>query len=171
MSRPTLSFWLAAISLLVLSNSATINLPSSFSLPVIYTVQAGYSVTYSSLFTNPDCWMFTLNHPFSAWSAYVSNTSQWVQVSSTKNEVWVAVITQGRPNFDQWVTEYRVSYTLDGTSWTYVDNAKLFKGNSNRNTQVRQFFSRGIYARAIRIHPTKWKNFVSMRFEALIIDS
>ena len=171
MSKPTLSICLALLSLLVLANTYSITLPNSFTVPIISTVQAGYSVTYSSLYTNPDCWMFTLNHPFSAWSAYVSNTSQWVQVSSTKNEVWVAVITQGRPNADQWVTEYRVSYTLDGTSWTYVDNSKLFTGNSNRNTQVRQFFSRGIYARAIRIHPTKWKNWVSMRFEALIIDS
>jgi hypothetical protein len=169
MSKLATSLGLITLYLLVLTRSASVTLPSSFSVPVIYTVRAGYSVTYSSLYTNPDCWMFNLDHSFSAWSAYVSDNQQWVEISSTKVEVWVGVITQGRPNFDQWVSEYQVKYTLDGVTWSSVDNGNLYTANSNRNTQVRNFFSKAIAARAIRILPTKWNNFISMRFDALII--
>jgi hypothetical protein len=41
-------------------------------------------------------------------------------------EKWIGVVTQGRPTQDQWVTQYQVSYTLDGQDWMLVDDGKIF---------------------------------------------
>lgn len=81
-----------------------------------------------------------------------------------KPQLWKGVITQGRSNADQWVEEYRVSYTIDGDKWEFVDGGSLFEGNNDRNTLKREEFSKPVFGRAIRIHPTKWMNHISMRF-------
>ena len=76
-------------------------------------------------------------------------------------------MTQGRPNADQWVEKYQVSYSLDGREWTFVDDGKIFQGNNDRNTWVRNNFETPIRARAIRIHPLQWKTHMSMRFDGI----
>ena len=42
---------------------------------------------------------------------------------------------------------------------------KVFQGNSNRNTTVRQNVSPVIIARYIRLHPKTWHGHISMRAE------
>ncbi len=56
-----------------------------------------------------------------AW-AFLSgfnNQNQWIQVSSGGYPVsWTSIITQGRGDCClQWVSQYKVSYSLDGYSW------------------------------------------------------
>ena len=62
--------------------------------------------------------------PFSgAWSAgRGSPPNSWIQVSFLKETLVTAVITQGRPDYEQWVKRYSVEYTQDGLSWDYIDD-------------------------------------------------
>jgi von Willebrand factor len=90
-----------------------------------------------------------------------------VQISSLVPERWTAVVTQGKPGVDQYVTEYQVSYTMNGRDWTFVDEGRLFNGNYDRNTKVRNDFDRPVLARAIRILPTKWFGALRMRFDVI----
>lgn len=82
-------------------------------------------------------------------------------------EFWAGIVTQGRGDADQWVEEYMVSYTMDGREWTFVERGRRFEGNYDRNTWVRNDFKEPVYARSIRIHPTKWFGHISMRFDAV----
>ena len=60
-----------------------------------------------------------------SWLPSSSNTHQWLQVDLGK-KTWVTEIkTQGRHNYGQWVTSYRVSYSNDGSNFqTYQENNK-----------------------------------------------
>ena len=130
---------------------------------------SGYSVKISERHVNHDCSIWYLDISNYAWSAQTNNNQQWVQINSALPELWIAVVTQGRPNADQWVTSYKVSYTLDGQEWIYVDGGATFSGNSNRNTKVRNNFTQPVRAIAIRIQPQTWYRHVSLRFDAIIL--
>ena len=53
-----------------------------------------------------------------AWSAKTNDKGQWIQVNLGQiREVTKAGI-QGRQDHAQWVTKYRVSYSMDGQHFT-----------------------------------------------------
>lgn len=133
----------------------------------VFSVLTGYPVTYSTRMPAHDCSIFRLDISDYAFSAGINDKQQWVQVSSMNPEYWVGVMTQGRSNADQWITEYMVSYTNDGRSWTFADKGRLFQANTDRNTWIRNNFDAPVFARAIRIHPTKWVNHISFRFDVI----
>ena len=54
-----------------------------------------------------------------SWSALVNNQSQWLQVDLGAEMPVKAIATQGRSNFDQWVTAYKLEYSDDGISFLY----------------------------------------------------
>lgn len=130
----------------------------------IYPVQMGMPVTFSSQCSNNDCSIFRLDASGYAWAAGINNIYQWVQISSLKPRQWKGVITQGKSNADEWVEEYQVAYTSNGGEWELVDEGRLFAANNDRYSKVRNNFNETIFARAIRVHPTKWRNNISMRF-------
>lgn len=70
----------------------------------VYSVLAGYPVTFSGHYPDFACTINGLDNPNYAWCAYSLNTQQWIKVSSMNLERWTAVITQGRASTDQWVT-------------------------------------------------------------------
>jgi hypothetical protein len=133
----------------------------------VYAVLAGYPTTYSTRHENEDCKIFRLDNDLSSWCPALDNPHQWVQISSLVPERWVGVVTQGKPTHDNYITEYRVSYTMNGRDWTFVDEGRLFNGNYDRNTKVRNDFDRPVLARAIRILPTKWFGALRMRFDVI----
>src|SRR5437868_4854159 len=98
------------------------------------------------------------------WIAGVSDLAQWIQVSSPEPKVWHYVITQGRDDADEWVSEFMVSYTIDGVTWDDADNGKSYPGNYNRGDKVYTYFNSPPTARALRIRPTKWVGEIAMRF-------
>jgi hypothetical protein len=61
------------------------------------------------------------------------------------------------------VEEYYITYTLNGISWQMLDNGRIFKGNNYANKKVRNDFAAPVRTRAIRLHPVKWLNHISMR--------
>ncbi len=52
-----------------------------------------------------------------AWSAEMDDTEQWIQVNLTDGKLVRGVMTQGRPDCDEWVTEYTVQYSNDAITW------------------------------------------------------
>ena len=57
------------------------------------------------------------------WCAASAGTNHWIQADLTTPMYITAVITQGRQNFDQWVTEYQVAYSDDGQTWQHMANS------------------------------------------------
>ena len=63
-----------------------------------------------------------LPHSVGAWCAEGYKDNQWIQVD-LMIPTWVTgVMLQGRKDTDQWVTEYKVEYSIDGQNWTYVQS-------------------------------------------------
>ena len=56
---------------------------------------------------------------------------------------------------------------MDGNIWENVEDGKVFQGNLDHNTKVRNNFSNPVHARAIRIYPVSWNNHISLRFDAI----
>ena len=55
-----------------------------------------------------------------AWSAGTNDINQWMQVEFETSTWMNGVIIQGRSDYNQWVTEYKVQYSADGENWQYV---------------------------------------------------
>jgi F5/8 type C domain len=63
-----------------------------------------------------------------AWCAGVLDTKQWAGVSLIIPRKVVKIATRARKHdsYNQWVTSYRVQYTLDGITWQFAENGKLY---------------------------------------------
>ena len=60
-----------------------------------------------------------------AWSARTNDVHQWLQVDlGAKTEV-TGIQIQGRQDADQWVTSFTISYSSDGTTYTFYHNSKV----------------------------------------------
>ncbi|XP_028419313.1 uncharacterized protein LOC114545227 [Dendronephthya gigantea] len=107
-------------------------------------------------------------HRQGAWSSRHNNHHQWFQVNFGLQATVTEILTQGRSNYNQWVKSYFVSYSKYGLDFiTYRVNGlvKVFNGNNNRNTIVRQIVSPVIVTQYIRIHPKSWHGHISMRVD------
>lgn len=119
-------------------------------------------------------------HPFkgkinstTGWHARngACNQSQWAQVDLGTTQVITAVRTQGRGDngYNQWVTSYKVAYSLDGVTFTtYKENGSdyVFPGNWDYNTIVVNKVSNPFLARYVRMMPWTWSNCgFSMRYD------
>ena len=60
----------------------------------------------------------TVKRKSGSWSAGISNRNQWLQVylGSQRTEV-TGVATQGRSDYDQWVTKYELFYSNNGVQF------------------------------------------------------
>ena len=67
-----------------------------------------------------------------SWSAKDNDVSQWLQVDLGNPHTKVtALATQGRNDYPQWVTKYKVQYSRDGVSFRY------FMEEQSRTIRVR----------------------------------
>jgi hypothetical protein len=102
------------------------------------------------------------------WTAALNDQNQWIKVDCGETTKIAAFATQGRYGADQWVTNYKVSYSLDDVNWTFIQEYgtdKIFDGNFDRNTVVHHDLDHFIEARYVRIHPVAWNTNISMRIE------
>ncbi|CAB4004228.1 Hypothetical predicted protein, partial [Paramuricea clavata] len=103
------------------------------------------------------------------WVAQPSTTNQWLQIDFKYNATVTEILTQGHTDKDQWVASYTVAYSDDGVNFaTYKGDEgqdKVFSGNTDRDSVVRQEVSPDLVARFIRIQPKTWQNHISMRAE------
>ncbi|XP_022100349.1 uncharacterized protein LOC110984447 isoform X2 [Acanthaster planci] len=102
----------------------------------------------------------------------------WFQVDLGELLLVEGVIMQGAVDplgaWNERVTEYQVQYSDDGVAWLYVTGSedpgtvpKTFEGNVDLTTPVTSNFDRPIQARYIRIRPTAYFNWPSMRIELI----
>ncbi|EDO29729.1 predicted protein [Nematostella vectensis] len=102
-----------------------------------------------------------------AWSSRVNDKNQWLQIAFGGITKITGIITQGRQDYDQWVTEYKVEYSENESDFTSYDGGKILTGNTDRNTKVQHIFRPTISARFIRVRPVTWQGHISMRMELL----
>ncbi|XP_078343003.1 retinoschisin-like [Oculina patagonica] len=108
------------------------------------------------------------------WVAGIMNSWQWLTVEfHNDGTIITAVATQGRQDYDQWVTKYRLKYS----TWPNVDivfdyiesgqNApKEFLGNTDRNSVVYHELNPPINSSfKIVFSPREWHNVIAMRVE------
>ena len=95
---------------------------------------------------------------------------EWIQVDLERVKVVVSVTTQGRADADQYLTQYTVLHSLDGTNYVTVANANgtgdmIFSGNQDRNSLVTNVLPVPIVTRFVRIRPTQRVRWIAMRWE------
>ncbi|KAK3750262.1 hypothetical protein QZH41_006599 [Actinostola sp. cb2023] len=59
------------------------------------------------------------------------------------------IATQGRTNANQWVTKYKLQYSLDGKSFNNYEGGKVFAANRDRNSVVKHDIQTPIIARSL----------------------
>ena len=79
---------------------------------------------------------------------------------------------QGFYNKPFWVEAFKVRYSTDGHVWNTVREKhstldRIFVGNFDSGTVLTQYFDSLIFARYIRVHPTKWHQSIGLRFEII----
>ena len=55
-----------------------------------------------------------------AWCVLTRDANQWLQIDLGGGTIVTKVVTQGRQDYDQWVTTYAISYSLVKSNWVYV---------------------------------------------------
>ncbi|EGC31757.1 hypothetical protein DICPUDRAFT_57504 [Dictyostelium purpureum] len=100
-----------------------------------------------------------------AWCASINDKNQFIVAGSLVVSDFVAISTQGRGEFDQWVTSYKIRYSFDNVTWVDYNNGQVFNGNTDRSTVVTHVFPQPIRARSISIHPVTWNSHISLRWE------
>ncbi|KAK3242452.1 hypothetical protein CYMTET_47857 [Cymbomonas tetramitiformis] len=117
-----------------------------------------------------------------AWAAGRDAAGEWYQLDIGSVQLVIGVVTQGRYRggftgwepVHEWVTSYRVTYSLDGVTWSDYNNGASFTGNTDSNTKVTNSLTSasgsrqsqmldGLEARYLRILPLTWHNHISMR--------
>ena len=62
-----------------------------------------------------------------AWSARQNDVHQCLQVDLEGKTELTGIKIQGRQEDDQWVTNFTISYSSDGTTYTSYQNSKVWK--------------------------------------------
>ena len=104
-----------------------------------------------------------------AWAADVTTVGEYIRAKFAQPQRIQAVATQGRHDWDQWVTSYKFAYSTDGVTYHHVKNAdgsdRVFGGNSDRNTVVEHSFDAPIVGRFFRLYPQTYYEHMSLRWE------
>ncbi|KAK3272832.1 hypothetical protein CYMTET_18891, partial [Cymbomonas tetramitiformis] len=107
-------------------------------------------------------------HPPSATSYH---PRQWLQMDLLMPIAVVAVATQKRNDANQYLTEFTVSASMDGISWTQVSDASgslIFTGNSNSDPPAEyklNYFNFPVTAQLFRLYPRTFYGHYSVRME------
>ena len=72
-----------------------------------------------------------------AWAAVVNNLNQWIQIDFLIKTTVTYVATQGRHTVGQWVTQYKLQYSSDGSSF------EVFKQQGENTDKVRHYPDKG----------------------------
>jgi hypothetical protein len=82
------------------------------------------------------------------WCTASGGTGSTMVIDAGDVKPIAGVATQGRSDHDQWVSQYAIATSADGSSWTDYGS---FPGNSDRNTVVSTFIFPTVNARYVRI--------------------
>ncbi|XP_019632524.1 PREDICTED: inactive carboxypeptidase-like protein X2 [Branchiostoma belcheri] len=97
--------------------------------------------------------------------------AEWMKVDLGQESRVYGVVTQGRPDYNQWARTYKLSFSQDGQTWTTYANLdgsdKVFAGNYDRSSPVYNFLERPVTVRYVRFHPRTYTSRPVMRVEIL----
>ena len=100
------------------------------------------------------------------WSAIAATQGHSITLNYAVPVYITGIVTQGRQNAAQWVTQANVEVSLDNTNWTTIfTNANL---NTDQTTLVNTLFPTVQYAKYVRVTPTNWIGHPTMRLGLLI---
>ncbi|PFX13684.1 Lactadherin [Stylophora pistillata] len=109
-----------------------------------------------------------LNYVLGApWCAETNDTSPYLQIDLQTLHIICAVSTQGNSKADQWVKNYTLQISTDGTTWTdYMEGGqvKFLRGNDDRSSEVKHVVY-GLLTRYLRFLPQIHQGGVCMRTE------
>jgi hypothetical protein len=105
-----------------------------------------------------------------AWSAGTAfNGTDYLQYD-LRSPKWIqGIVTQGRANMDQWVSNAKIEVSPDNTNWITVFTSRAL--NTDRNTKVSVNFPQVMFARYVRVTPTVVPSHASMRLGILLRDN
>ena len=104
------------------------------------------------------------------WCAAHKNINQYLQLSSPIPFNVHKIVTAGRwEEYNEWITSYLISYTIDGNRWISYNNGEILKGNTDGVGKVENELIPFI-ARSVRIKPLTWENQISLKVELHISD-
>ncbi len=107
-----------------------------------------------------------------SWSAGFLDQNQFIILNFGLRPVKVtSIVTQGRADFDQWVTSYKVQYSQDGIYYSDVENGKIYPANGDRNNKVTNYLNQNVFARLIKIIPVTYYGHISLRLEVYVNDN
>ncbi|XP_078369213.1 uncharacterized protein LOC144653157 isoform X3 [Oculina patagonica] len=104
------------------------------------------------------------------WCQYPSSDYyQWLQVDFGYVASIAKIATQGKQEFDFWVTKYFLVYRRNISSslllYRQNGNTKIFAGNNDRHTVVSHLLIPRITAQFVRIYPYRYREFGCLRVE------
>lgn len=102
------------------------------------------------------------------WLAQTQNINQFITLSYDEPAYIKGVLTQGRANNGgQWVSEAHIETSMTGGNpWTRVLTNKSLHVNSSEDVYIP--FTTPVFAKAVRVQPTLWNNYITMRMGMLV---
>ncbi|XP_022807815.1 uncharacterized protein LOC111344819 [Stylophora pistillata] len=104
----------------------------------------------------------------SSWCAGTSDTNPYLQIDLQTLHIICAVSTQGNSQADQWVKNYKLQLSTDGTTWTdYQEGGKVktFQGNDDKISEVKHVLYVTVEAKFLRLLPKAYHGSVCLRTE------
>merc|ERR1719326_909343 len=98
-----------------------------------------------------EMWRARIDSTGTSWCPKSDDTKQWLQFDFGRPKQVTEVQTRGRHNEDQWVTKYRLSYSVDGKAWK--NTGRTYDANVDHSTLGRVVIQPPITARLMRLHP------------------
>ncbi|KAK3706072.1 hypothetical protein QZH41_014681 [Actinostola sp. cb2023] len=92
---------------------------------------------------------------------------RWIQIDLGAVKKVTAIATQGLQDIhlSEWTQTYQILYGDDPMFLTLYNNGKVFRGNMDRNSVVKNMFNPPIKARYIRVLVRYWHRWPAMRIE------
>eukprot|EP01132_Coremiostelium_polycephalum_P001390 gene1390-1756_t len=101
----------------------------------------------------------------SAWSAYTNDLSQYIIATTPVPRNFVGISVQGRPIYAQWITGYRIQYSLNNVDWYWYNGGATIVGTTGSEVIASHTFISPIWARSIKLLPVTWESHISLRWE------
>nr|XP_014086275.2 hemocytin [Bactrocera oleae] len=106
-----------------------------------------------------------------SWSPGIDDQMQYLQISFPEPEPIFGVVMAGSPDFDKYVTLFKILYSPDGESYHYLveenDIPQKFNGPLDSRKPHKTLFHTPVEAKSVRIYPMKWYRHIAMRVELL----
>ncbi|XP_067054992.1 protocadherin Fat 4-like [Acropora muricata] len=98
-----------------------------------------------------------------AWCAGVNNKQQYLQIDFQGMRKVTEVASQGRPDSNDYVSSYMISFRLDGNLFEF--HRLVFTGNRDSDRIHTNRILPPFHARYVRVHPQNWNERICLRLE------